>query len=105
MPGTFNLKKSRGQFMFNLVATNGRVVLTSERYKSKASATNGIKSVKANCKKKGNFDRRKASNGKPYFVLVAANGEVIGRSQLYASSSGVTGWDRLRPEERAEGEG
>ncbi len=31
MPGTFELKKSRGQFMFNLVATNGRIVLTSER--------------------------------------------------------------------------
>ncbi len=51
---------------------------------------NGINSVRTNCRKKGNFDRRKASNGKPYFVLVAANGEVIGRSQMYASSSGVT---------------
>ena len=34
----FVFKKDRGgQFMFNLVANNGRIVLTGERYKSKAS--------------------------------------------------------------------
>ena len=48
MAARFVLKKAKGgQFMFNLVANNGRVVLTSETYKSKASAVNGIQSVQA----------------------------------------------------------
>ena len=90
MPGTFELKRSGKQFMFNLKSSNGRVILTSERYKSKASAVNGIKSVKANAKKVSAYDRRKARNGKPLFCVVAKNNEVIGRSQMYASSSGVS---------------
>ncbi len=88
MPGKFELKKSRGgQFMFNLKASNGQVILTSERYKTKASAENGIKSVKSNAKDKM-FERLTAKNGQPYFRLKAGNGEVIGRSEMYASTSG-----------------
>jgi uncharacterized protein YegP (UPF0339 family) len=33
---------------FNLVATNGQVIATSEAYESKASAIKGIESVKRN---------------------------------------------------------
>jgi uncharacterized protein YegP (UPF0339 family) len=45
----FVLKKgSTGQFHFNLVATNGQVIATSEAYESKAAALNGIDSVKKN---------------------------------------------------------
>jgi uncharacterized protein YegP (UPF0339 family) len=39
---------STGKFRFNLVATNGQVIATSEAYESKASAINGIESVKRN---------------------------------------------------------
>ena len=47
MPGTYALKKTTdGQFMFNLKAGNGEVILTSERYTAKASAENGIASVR-----------------------------------------------------------
>jgi uncharacterized protein YegP (UPF0339 family) len=48
MPGKFVLKKSGDQFMFNLKAANGEVIATSERYKTKESALNGIESVKTN---------------------------------------------------------
>lgn len=89
MPGKFELKKSRGQFMFNLKATNGRVILTSERYKSKASALNGIESVRKNSKAKGGFDRRTAKDKSPYFVLEAKNGETIGRSEMYSSKAAM----------------
>jgi uncharacterized protein YegP (UPF0339 family) len=45
----FVLKKgSTGKFHFNLVATNGQVIATSESYESKAAALNGIESVKKN---------------------------------------------------------
>jgi uncharacterized protein len=45
----FVLKKgSTGKFHFNLIATNGQVIATSEAYESKAAALNGIESVKRN---------------------------------------------------------
>lgn len=47
MPGKFELKSAaNGQFMFNLKAANGEIILTSELYAAKASALNGIESVK-----------------------------------------------------------
>ncbi len=49
MPGKFELKKAKdGQFHFNLLATNGQVILSSEMYKAKDSALNGIESVQKN---------------------------------------------------------
>jgi uncharacterized protein len=49
MAAKFVLRKgSTGKFRFNLVAPNGQVIATSEAYESKASAINGIESVKRN---------------------------------------------------------
>lgn len=89
MPGYFEVKKAaNGQFMFNLKAANNRVVLTSETYSSRAAAHTGIASVKRNATSNANFERRKAANGSPYFVLKSAsNGQVIGKSELYSSAS------------------
>jgi uncharacterized protein len=90
MPGTFELAKGKsGQFHFNLLASNRRVILTSEAYKQKQSAVNGIASVKKNARKRDNFERRVAKNGKHYFVLLAHNGEIIGQSQMYAHAESV----------------
>ena len=45
----FELKTAKnGDFFFNLTAKNGQVIATSEMYKSKAAAENGIASVKTN---------------------------------------------------------
>ena len=88
MAGSFDLKKTAsGQFMFNLKAGNGQVILTSEQYKAKASAENGIKSVRMNSADDNRFDVRESSSGKPYFVLTATNGQVIGQSEMYSSAS------------------
>ena len=49
MAGKFVLKKgSSSKFHFNLHASNGQVIATSETYESKAAALNGIKSVQTN---------------------------------------------------------
>jgi uncharacterized protein len=49
MAGKFVLKKgSTGKYHFNLVATNGQVIATSEAYERKQSALSGIESVKKN---------------------------------------------------------
>lgn len=84
MAATFELSKSGdGQFRFTLKGDNGETVLTSELYHTKASAESGIASVKSNASKDGRYERLVAANGKPYFSLKAANGQVIGTSRLY----------------------
>ncbi|MEO0469153.1 MAG: YegP family protein [Bacteroidota bacterium] len=77
------------EYYFRLKAKNGQIILASEGYKSKASAQNGVESVKKNCGNDGFFERREAKNGKPYFILKAGNGQEIGRSQMYASTTSM----------------
>lgn len=49
MAGKFELKETKnGQFMFNLKASNGQIIATSEQYTTKAAALNGIESVRKN---------------------------------------------------------
>ncbi len=49
MAGKFELKTAKsGQFHFNLKSGNGQIIATSEMYKSKAAALNGIESVRKN---------------------------------------------------------
>ena len=98
MAAKFDLKKSEnGKFMFNLKAGNGEVILTSEMYEAKASAENGIASVRKNATSDALFERRKSKSEQPYFVLKAANHEVIGRSEMYSSESAMeNGIDSVR---------
>ena len=86
MPGKFQLKKAAdGQYHFSLHAANGEIILSSEMYKLKRSASNGIASVQKNAAESARFDRRVSKNEKPYFVLKAANHQVIGQSEFYES--------------------
>lgn len=88
MAGWFELSKSSdGQFWFVLKAGNAQTILTSERYTTKTAATGGIASVRKNCPEDGHYERKTSSNGKPYFTLKAANHQVIGQSQMYASEA------------------
>lgn len=88
MAGKFVINKAKnGQFYFNLVASNGEIILTSEMYKAKSSCTNGIESVKKNAGDDKLFDRKAGKGGKEYFVLKAKNHQVIGQSQMYANAS------------------
>ena len=87
MPGKFEIKKAKnGQFHFNLKASNGEIILSSEMYTTKRSAENGIASVQKNSQDAVRFDRRKAKNGKDYFVLKAGNHQVIGQSEMYETA-------------------
>ena len=86
MAGHFELSKSSdGQFRFVLKAGNGEIILTSELYKTRAAAENGIASVQTNSPLAERYEKKTASNGKEYFNLKAANHQVIGSSQLYAT--------------------
>lgn len=87
MAGKFELKVAKnGEIYFNLLAENGDILLKSEMYKTKASATNGIESVKKNADDASRFERLESSNAKQYFVLKAGNHQIIGQSSLYASA-------------------
>lgn len=88
MAGWYELNKSSdGQFHFVLKAANAETILTSELYGSIDSAKNGIASVQANSADASRYERKESSSGNPYFTLKAANHQVIGSSQMYASAT------------------
>lgn len=88
MAAKYVLKKaSNGEYMFHLKAGNGEVILTSERYVSKAGAENGIAAVRRNSPYDARYDRRTSVRNEPYFVLKAENGEIIGKSEMYSSTT------------------
>ena len=101
MPGKFVLKKARNEeFHFNLQAANGEVILSSETYKGRSGAANGIESVRTNAPNDGRYER-KQSGAQHYFVLKAANHQTIGRSEMYttpaAMEKGITSVKKNAP--------
>jgi uncharacterized protein YegP (UPF0339 family) len=91
MAGKFIVSKTKdGQEYFVLKASNGQTILQSERYKTKKSCANGIESVRKNSQVEARFEVKTAKDGRTYFVLKAANGQAIGKSQMYKSASGCS---------------
>lgn len=82
-------KDKGGEFRFRLKAANGQNILASEGYKAKPSCTNGIESVRKNSQDDSKYERMESKSGKPYFNLKASNGQVIGTSEMYSSSSAM----------------
>ena len=90
MSSYFEIKSAAdAQFMFNLKAGNNEIILTSQTYASKQAAEIGIASVKTNSPDDARYDRRTAADKSPYFVLTAANAQVIGNSEMYSSVSAM----------------
>jgi uncharacterized protein YegP (UPF0339 family) len=88
MSGKFELKKaSNGRFFFHLKSGNGEIILGSELYTTHAAAANGIASVRKNAPLEERYERKMARNGLPIFNLKAANHQVIGTSEGYASEA------------------
>ncbi|MGB6155663.1 MAG: YegP family protein [Castellaniella sp.] len=87
MSGEYILKTSGEKFMFNLRAGNHQVILTSQRYASKAAALGGIESVRKNAASDARFARLTAKDGSHYFHLSATNGETIGSSEMYTTAA------------------
>jgi hypothetical protein len=88
MAGKFELKAAKsGQFHFNLLASNGQIIMQSEMYETKASALNGITSIQKNAADEARYERLVSKTDKPYFVLKAGNHQIIGQSQMYESAA------------------
>lgn len=89
MDGYFELKcAAGGQFMFNLKDGNHET-LTSEIYSSKAGAEKGIAAVRANALYDVRYQRYVSRDGCPHFVLVAGDGEIMGKSDMYPFSAAM----------------
>ena len=87
MAGKFEIKMGKtGKFRFSLKASNGQIILSSEAYDTRSSAIKGITSVKKNAENEKRFERKTAKDGSSYFVMKAANGEPIGKSEMYSTA-------------------
>lgn len=80
-------KSDGGEFFFKLLSPDGKTLVRSEGYKAKASCTNGIESVRKNSTDDKRFDRKTASDGRPYFNLMASNGQIVGTSPMFADAA------------------
>lgn len=82
-------KDSKGEYRFRLRAKNGEPILhSSEGYTTKQGCQQGIASVKINAPYDSRYDRRTATNGQYFFVLKAANGEILSISEMYQTTTG-----------------
>ena len=90
------LPADNGEFYFNLVATNGQIIGTSELYTTQASAKSAVDSVVAALQNPTSaaaetsgprFETFKGKDGKTYFRLRAGNGQIVLQSQGYSSKS------------------
>jgi len=102
MASKFEIKQTKsGGYRFNLIATNGQVIATSETYSSLDSCKNGVESVRKNCashvedQTKEGFDTLthpkyevyKDKAGEFRFRLKAKNGEIIATGEGYKAKA------------------
>lgn len=110
--GKFLVKETKTGVKFDLLASNGEVIATSEVYKSESACSNGIESVRknapiANLEDQTTEEVAKATNpkfevykdnaGEFLFRLKARNGEIIATSEGYkAKASCLNGIESVR---------
>ena len=110
--GKFLVKTTKSGFMFNLKASNGEVIATSEIYTTESACLNGIESVRKNAVDakledqtvagfetvtNPKFEVYKDKAGEFRFRLKARNGEIIAVGEGYkAKASCLNGIDSIR---------
>ena len=81
------IENKNGTFRFNLFAQNGERILVGEDYVTKAGAENSVELTKKYAFYDDCFEKLNNKLGKPYFILKAKNGQVIGESRIYESEA------------------
>ena len=110
--GKFAIKTTKSGVKFNLKATNGEIIASSEVYKTLASCKNGIESVRKNSAKAGVEDQSVENAtvlkhpkfvvyvdkaGEYRFRLKATNGQIIAVSEGYkAKASCLNGIESVK---------
>ena len=80
-------KTSGGQFWWVLAAANGNILITGETYTSKQNCLSGVAASKVSISE-SNFRRLLSVRHEPYFTQNAANGQVLGTSEMYSTAYG-----------------
>ena len=117
--GKFAIKTTKTGIMFNLKASNGEIIATSEVYTTKAACQKGIASVKKNApiaavedqtkegyavEKCPKFEAYTDKSGQFRFRLKATNGQIIAVSEAYkAMKSCLNGIESVK-KNAADGE-
>jgi uncharacterized protein YegP (UPF0339 family) len=78
-----------GAFMFTLRAGNHETVFSSAVFWSRQAALDGVALLRELSQQRERFVRRDDDNGNEWFELLADDGRVLGRSEAYASRSGL----------------
>ena len=109
--GKFVIKQTNTGVKFDLKATNGEVIATSEVYSTEAACLNGVESVRANCVgeiedqtaegfetvKHPKFEMYLDKAGEFRLRLKARNGEIIATSEGYkAKASCLNGIESVK---------
>jgi uncharacterized protein len=94
------LEAKNGEYYFNLKASNGEVIATSETYATKSNATRATRTVRGlvrvlggevlAAKKQERFELFVGENKQHYFRLRAGNGEIVLGSEGYSSKAAAT---------------
>jgi uncharacterized protein YegP (UPF0339 family) len=108
----FVLRKTASGVKFDLLATNGQVILSSEVYKTHAAAIKGIASIRLNAAEahvenqtedgwaampNPKFEMYRDKAGEFRFRMKARNGRIVGVSEGYSSRSGcLNGIDSVK---------
>ena len=77
------------QYHWSLKARDAQTMLSSQVYEARAGAETGIESCRVNSPDDARYERLTTRDERSYFVLKAANGEVIGTSQMYPSPAAL----------------
>ena len=114
--GKFVIKTTKAGFRFNLLATNGQVIATSETYSTADACRSGIESVRTSClgpiedqtvenfevQTHPKFEVYQDKAGEFRFRLKARNGQIVavgeGYKQLAGCLNGVDSIKRNAPE-------
>lgn len=85
-----DLWKDGGSFVFALISASGETLIDSQDYASRAAALGGLVSVLDNGTQASRYTIAVDANGSARFQLLAANRQVIGTSQTYATRAAAT---------------
>lgn len=86
MAGQFTFKKTENdQTIFQLTDDQEQLLFTSAPFASMSDARAAILSLKERVTRFPNFERRKSTTNKMYFVVKSADGGVIGSSERHSS--------------------
>lgn len=85
MPAVFELNTSNEQFLFQLIHTNGDLLLIGKPYADKSSAEQAIKDVRVGSLMSNQLAKGKADDGSHFFVIKNGGGKVVAKSDLIES--------------------